>query len=833
MNEIRFILRGLLRTPLFTITAILSLALGIGANTAMFSMIDRVLLQRLPVTDPHRLAFLYHPGPLQGSSSTDEPGGPSFSYPMFREMQRDQTPFAALAGARGASASLSFRGHALSGSANLVSGNYFSVLGVEPAIGRLFTAADDRVPGGHPVVVLSHAYWQSRFGGDPALLNATMVVNGHPMTVVGVAQKGFISEMPGSSYDVFVPITMKREMTPGWDGLTDRRDSWVTMAGRLKPEMTFDQATAAINVTYAAQLQQDEALLRSPSAAFLEGFRAKRIVLRRGDYGRGDARQEAGTPVLLLSGMTLLVLLIACANVANMQLARATGRTREIALRLALGASRAQLVRRLLTESVIVAVAGGALGVAVAHWTLQGILAGLPDGPAESGMIPAGLETHVLFFCFGLSTVTGLLFGLYPALHASRPDVQSALKDQSGQSTASRSTGIFRSSLVTMQIAMSFLLLITAALFAKTLVNLTRTDLGLTPDHLLTFSLDPRLNGYTSERTLQFYDQLVERLSTIPGVTLVSASRVPAIAGSSSSTNVTVEGFTPQGEGDSNSNLNSVGPGYFRTLGIPLVAGREFTQSDNTPAAPKHVIVNEAFVRHFFGGGNAVGRLMARGGGTNIKLDRTIIGVVKDAKYSSLREPAPPVFYTPYGEDARATSMNFYIRTAIDQDALLGSIRQEVAALDANLPIRNLRSMEAHLESRMAAERLLSLLTGSFGGLATLLAAIGLYGLLAYSVQRRTREIGIRVALGARNGDVRRLVLGEVAIMLVVGVILGGAASAGIGQLMRGVLFGVEPLDPAVYAGAAAAITGVALLAGYVPARRATAVDPLVALRHE
>jgi len=833
VHEIRFILRSLIRTPLFTVTAVLSLALGIGANTAMFSLIDRVLLQQLPVKEPHRLTFLYHPGPLQGSSSTDEDGGPSFSYPMFREMQRDQTAFQALAGSRGAQASLSYRNHALPGSAHLVSGNYFSVLGVEPAIGRLFTEDDDRLPGGHPVVVLSHGYWVSRFGADPSVLNETMVVNGHPMTIVGVAQRGFSGEMPGRARDVFVPIAMKREMTPGWDGLEDRLDAWVTMVARLKPGGTFEQASAAIDVTYRAQLAQDEALFKSPGAEFLERFRAKRMVLRPGDYGRGDMREEGRVPLLLLTGMTLLVLLIACANVANLQLARASGKTREIALRLALGASRRQIVRRLLTESVIVAVAGGALGLIVARWTLQGIEASLPPEAAASGIVPGSLDGTVLAFSVALSVATGILFGLYPALNASRPDVQASLKDQGGQTSASRAAGFFRASLVTMQVAMSFLLLITAALFARTLVNLTRVDLGLAPDHLLTFALNPRLNGYTSERTAQLYAQLTERLAAVPGVTLVSAARVPAIAGSSSSTNVTVEGFTPQSDRDAIANFNTIGPGYFRTLGIPLVAGREFTESDNTPAAPRYAIVNEAFVRRFFEGESAIGRRMMRGGGPNATPDRIIVGVVKDAKYSDLRQPAPPVFYTPWAQDESVSSMHLYVRTGIAPEAAIEPIRRQVAALDPNLPIGNLRTMEAHLETRLSRERLLSRLTGIFGGLATLLAAIGLYGVLAYSVQRRTREIGIRIALGARTGHVRRLVVRDVAIMLVVGLVAGGAAAAGLGTLLRGVLFGVEPLDPGVYAVATFALGFVAGAAAYLPARRATSVDPLVALRCE
>jgi putative ABC transport system permease protein len=411
--------------------------------------------------------------------------------------------------------------------------------------------------------------------------------------------------------------------------------------------------------------------------------------------------------------------------------------------------------------------------------------------------------------------------------------VVAALKEQGGQSTATRATGFFRKSLVTMQMAISLLLLISAVLFAKTLMNLTRIDLGVQTANLATFSLNPRLNRYTRERTAQFYQQLTERLAAMPGVQLVTASRVPVIAGSSSSTTITVEGYAPQKDGDSNCHVNEIAPDFFRTFGIPLVAGREFTPSDNTPDAPKTVIVNEAFVRRYFGGGNALGRMMARGGGKNTKLDRTIVGVVKDSKYSSMKEPAPPVFYAPYRQSGNMGGLYFYVRTAVTPDSLLPAIRGQVAALDGDLPIRDLRTMEAQLESRLSNEYLLSSLTGIFGGLATLLAAIGLYGVLAFNIARRTREIGIRIALGAGVGHVRGLVLREVALMIGIGAVLGMSSAFALGRRVESVLYGVTPRDPWIYLLSAAALAAVALLAAYVPARRATSVDPLVALKAE
>jgi predicted permease len=383
-----------------------------------------------------------------------------------------------------------------------------------------------------------------------------------------------------------------------------------------------------------------------------------------------------------------------------------------------------------------------------------------------------------------------------------------------------------------MQMAISLLLLISAALFAKTLVNLSRVDLGLRPDHLVTLSLNPRLNRYTPERTAQFYEQLAERLAALPGVTLVAAARVLPVSGSSSSTNITVEGYTPAKDDDNQCRYNDIGPDYFRTLGIPLIAGREFSASDNTSGAPPTAIVNESFARHYFGGQNPVGRRFARGSGDNIQY-RTIIGLVKDSKYSDVRETIPRAFYLPYRAITSLSTLNLFVRTSVAPESLMPAVRAEVAAIDPNLPLRNLRTMEAVLESRMTNERLLWRLTGIFGGLATVLAAVGLYGVLAFNIGRRTREIGIRIALGARAGHVRGLVVREVAVMLGIGTIIGIAAAGGVSQILKGTLFGVEPLDPVTYLSAAAALGIIALAAAYIPARRATSVDPLVALRYE
>ena len=832
MSAIRLTIRSLLRTPLYTSAAVLSLALGIGATTAIFSMMDQVLLRTLPVENPGEIVFLYHPGPVQGSQSTSEPGGAAFSYPMFRELQAQQTAFAGLGASYAIPASTAYRNAALNSRALLVSGNYFSLLGVGAAMGRVFDEQDDREPGAHPLVVLSHAYWTSRFGADASMLNQPIVVNGRSMTIVGVAQKGFAGEMPGTIPDLFIPITMMQALTPDWNGFKDRRDYWVTLFARLKPGVTIEQATTAIEATYQPQLQQDLALVTNPSAEFRARFAGKKIVLRAGDYGRGRLRDNGRKPLQLLLGMTVLVLLIACANVANLQLTRALAGARETAVRLALGASRVQLAGRLLLESAIVAVAGAALGLAVAYWTLRGILSALPPRTIGPNVLSASLNGRMMAFALALAAITSIVFGLYPALRASTAELTSALRDQNGQATATRATGLFRKGLVTLQTAISLLLLISAGLFGKTLLNLSKIDLGVQVDHLLTFGLTPKLNGYDDTRTLQIYAQLRERIGAIPGVTSVSGGRVPAIAGSSSSGNVNVQGFAPKDGREPQSSLNEIGPDYFRTLGIPLVSGREFTDADRA-GAPKVAIVNEAFVREFISGRNPLGVGIYRGGGTSIRYDTFIVGVVRDAKYSDMKEAPPPVLYQPYAQAPRQRAMNFYVRTAGDPLQAAGAIRAAMTEVDPNVPLVNMRTMQAQIDANVANERLLALLTGSFAGLATLLAAIGLYGVLAFNVARRTREIGIRMALGAGAAQVRRLVVREVAAIMVVGVAAGLLAAGFASRLVQSVLFDTATVDPLVYAAAAAVLTAVGLAAAYVPVRRATGVDPMIALRYE
>jgi predicted permease len=828
-HDFRAILRTLVRAPGYALTAVLSVALGVGANTAIFSLIDQVLLRRLPVEHPGELVFLYHPGPLEGSVSTEESGGPSFSYPVFRALQREPGALTAVAGARSTSATVGQAGHALAGTVHRVSGNYFGLLGVRPALGRLLGEEDDRHPGEHAVAVLSHRAWITRWGADPAVLGRTVTVNAVPMTIVGVAARGFDGERPDASPDVFVPIGMNREITPDWNGFEDRKDHWVTLLARLAPGMDRDAAEAAINGPYRAQLEEDIARFGRRDEEFLRRYRAKRIVLKAGEHGRGGLREEARPALLVLMGMTLLVLLMACANLTSLQLARGAARAREVAVRLAIGASRGRLIRQLLMESLLLAAAGAVLAIAAAYWILRALLAYLP--PTGASHLSAHLDGRVLAFCAVLAALSGLLAGLYPALQASRPDLVSSLKGQSGDARARRSSGRVRRSLVVTQVAVSLALLVGAGLFARTFVNLTRIDLGIVADDLVTFSLEPKLNRYDDARSAALYDELASRLAALPGVESVSAARIPALGHSTSSGNITVEGFTPADEEASDSRYNVVGPGYFRTMGTPLVAGREFVRGDDAAAA-KVAVVNEAFVRHFFAGRDALGRRFAWGVGRRVTPDIEIVGIVRDAKYSSLRETPPRVFYTPYRQAQRQTGLHFYVRTAVAPRSMVAPIRQRVAALDPALPVEP-EPLRRRIEEGVGAERLLSVLTASFACLATGLAALGLYGVLGYDVARRTREIGVRMALGARHRQVRALVLKDVAVLVGVGVAAGVAAAAAAGRLLQALLFGTTAWDPFVYASAAAVVVLTGLASAYLPARRASRVDPMVALRQE
>ncbi len=564
-----------------------------------------------------------------------------------------------------------------------------------------------------------------------------------------------------------MPMAMKPQMTPGRLDLDDRREHWLTIFGRLKPGVTLAQAQTAINTPYVGQVEEDIKVYRNPSENFLKQLRAKRIVLKPREHGRGGLQSRARTPVYLLLGITGMVLLIACANVANLLLARASARSKEIALRLSLGATRAQLVGQLLTESWIAALVSGLAGLGVATLTLRAIIAALP--PSRGIILSPDLDVRVLLFSLALCLVTGLVFGLFPALQSTKHDLATVIKDQAGQSSGTGAANRFRKTLAVAQMALFLMLLVTAGLFGKSLLKQMRVELGLRTDHLISFEVDPSLNKYNTEQTAAFYDQLEQRLGSIPGVTLVSSTTVPAIAGSNSGRNITVDGFVPLNDDDSNANYAVTGSGYFRTMGIALQAGREFTNADNK-AGQKVGIVNETFAKFYFKGASPLGRMFASG---TRKPDTTIVGLVKDSKYSDMDEKPRRVFYLPYRQLERMPSLHFYTRTAVDPSSLAPQLRRAVASLDPNLPVSEVKTMEAQIEENLSANKLMTQMTLVFAGLAALLAGIGLDGVLANNVARRTREIGIRMAIGATGGDVRWMVVREVGIMFAIGAALG------------------------------------------------------------
>jgi predicted permease len=831
MTNLKLAVRRLLKTPFVTLVATVSLAMGIGANTAIFSIFNQMLLAELPVVQPDRLVKLGAPGPKPGSNSCSSIGDCEevFSYPMFRDLERQQDVFTGLAGHREFGANLAYRGQTLSGFGLLVSGSYFPVLGVQPAFGRLLGPDDDRTIGGHFVAVLSHSYWLTRLGGSPSVLNEPLVINGQSMTVVGVAPPGFDGTSLGTRPDVFVPITMRGLMSPGFTGFEQRRAYWVYLFARLKPGVSIERARAALNVPYHSIINEVEApLQQGMSAATMVRFRAKQAVVEDGRRGQSLIHREARTPLLLLFSITGIVLLIACANIANLLLARAAARASEMAVRLSLGAKRGQLLAQLLTEACVLAALGGICSLVVGWWTLDFITSILP--PEATRTMHFELGKPSMFFTAALSLATGLLFGIFPALHSTRPDLVSSLKGAAGQPSGARAASRFRASLVTAQIALSSALLISAGLFLKSLVNVSRIDIGLKVDNVVTFRLSPALNGYKPAASRALFERVEEALATTPSVTGVSASTVPLLAGSNWGTSVYVEGFTVEPDTDNESRYNEVGPGYFRTLGIPLVSGREFTASDAV-GAPKVAIVNEAFARKFNLGRDAVGKHMSTG--TRDKLDVTIVGLVPDAKYSDVKRAVPPQFFLPYRQDEQIGRSSFYVRSELDPAQFMGTVRGVIARLDPNLPVQDLKTLPQQVRENVFLDRMISTLAGAFAVLATILAAVGLYGVLAYTVVQRTREIGLRMALGADAGNVRRMVLGQVGRLTLVGGAVGIAAAVGLGRAAKSLLFQIEGYDPAVIAASLALLALVALGAGYIPAHRASRVDPMKALRYE
>jgi predicted permease len=823
--DLRFALRTFRKSPVFVAVALLSLALGIGANTAIFTLIDQLMLRLLPVKHPEQLVTLWGRGSHYGGNN----GQYKLSYPMYIDFRDKNQVFDSMFGSWDTALNLSFDGRTERIAGQLVTGSYFPGLGVGAALGRVLTPEDDRVKGGHPVVVLSYRYWLTRFAGNPGVIGKKLSVNGYPMTVVGVSQAGFDGTDPANSPQIRLPILMEEQIDAPSTNLEDRRFRWVDVFGRLKPGETMEQAKAGLQPLFHQiiewEVQQKEFSRTAPITR--EKFRRMWLDLLPASKGRSYLREQFSNSLRVLMAIVALVLLIACANVANLLLARATARQKEIAVRLALGAGRQRIICQLLMESLLLAFAGGIAGLALAIWIDRALISFLPVGISALA-ISTTPDWRVLAFAFGISLFTGVVFGLVPALQSTRVNLAPTLKDSVGSIAASGSVGL-RKALVAAQVSLSLLLLVGAGLFIRSLQNLKELDPGFRTKNLLTFAVDPTANGYPRERSLQFYQQLKEGLDSIPGVETSSLAVVPVLEGNEWDNWVSVENFKPKPGEWIDPHVNFVWPSYFQTLDVPILEGRDFRITD-AANAPKVAIVNEKFAKEYFGD-HALGRHLGMGGDPGTKLDIEIIGVVRDSKYESMRDEMPLEVFTPYLQRTYANSMSAYVRTARDPEQMFSIVRQVVNRIDPNVPLYRVKTLEKQLDNSLVTERLVASLSSAFGLLATLLAAIGLYGVMAYTVARRTREIGVRMALGAARSDVIWLVMKDALLLIVIGIGVALPLAVALTRLVKAQLYGITPNDPLSLISATVVIFSVALIAGYVPARRATTIDPMRALR--
>ncbi|MDT7781143.1 MAG: hypothetical protein QOC99_3655 [Acidobacteriota bacterium] len=812
LTDIRLSVRRLLKSPGFTLIAIISLALGIGANTAIFSLVNTALLRPLPVTRPNRL--------MSVSVTGKDDSMLAFSYPTYLDFRERNTVMSGLYAERMAPMSLSRGGHNQRIWGYLVTGNYFDVLGVGARLGRTFTAEEDRARLTSPVAVVSYGCWQRRFGSDPNLVGQDITVNDHQFKVVGVMPEGFAGSEVIFTPEVWVPMTMQEWIEPGNSWLERRGTQNIFAVGRLKDGVSAEQAESSLNVL-AQQLGEEYPDTNEGQKIGLipPGFVVPRL---RGAF--------IGFAAVLM-GAVGLVLLVACVNLANLLLARAAGRRREIAICLAIGASRWRLVRQLLTESVLLALAGGAAGLLLAFWILDLVVASRPpiDVPA---WIDLGVDWRVMVFALLASLATSLVFGLVPALQATRTDLVPALKDSALQTGRLRTR--LRGGLVVAQVMLSLVLLVAAGLVVRALYHLQTVSPGFEVENGLVMSFDLGLQGYDEARGREFEQRLIERVESLPGVRSASLTNLFPLSLNYNSSDFYVEGQPPvRGANAPIAMTAVVGSEYFQTMGIPVVAGRGFTERDDAQV-PRIAVINETIARRFFPGPNpaqeAVGKRLSLKGAEGPWVE--IVGVARDGKYWTIGEAPQAFIYSPLRQ-AYDSTVTLVARTKGDSQTLIPAIRGEVQKLDANLPVFDVRTIKEHLGVSLFPARVAATLLGGFGIVALLLAAMGIYGVVSYAAAQRTREIGIRMALGARGADVLRLVAGRGMLLVCIGLGLGLVAALALTRFMEGVLYGVSATDPITIALVVALFAGVALLACLVPARRATKVDPMVALRYE
>jgi putative ABC transport system permease protein len=832
-RDVRYGLRGLWRNPGFSIVAVLTLALAIGANTTIFSLIDQALIQALPVRDPGQLVVLSfagsHPEHWHSEGGSSPGHTHEFSYPMYRDLRDSNSVLSGLIAESRATLGVTWNNRSEQVRAEMVSGNYFEMLGVKPAAGRLFGARDETAPGANPVAVLSFDFWKTHLAAAP-VVGKTLLVNGTLFTITGVSAPGFHSMVWGHRPDVFVPLTMEQVLTPEWQYLNDRQAYWIDLMGRLKPGESRVQAEASLKTLFLALRASEFPQLRDQSAKARQEFiTAAGLNLEAGADGFSPLRGDVKMPLTIMMGMVLLVIAMAVVNVASLLLVRAASRAREFSMRYALGATGTQVLRQLLAEGMLLGLGGAALGLAIAPETLHLLINWVSGNAQEAMPFVVTLDWRVLGFALGVTVFASLLFSLAPALQFRNPRLAEAMQQRTGPSAGGSLK--FRRTCVALQIGFSLLLMVAAGVFVRTIDNLRRVNTGFATDHLLAFDLNPSLAGYPPAGVAPVEQRALDAVNALPGVRAAGATNDSDLTGDDVQGDMIPAGYTAKPDEEFDVELPWVSNGYLQTLGVPLVAGRYFNP-DDTATSQRVVIVNESYARHYFGNVQAaVGRHAYRP--SHAGSDAAIVGVVRDVKHSSVRDPAIATCYTLFAQAPRQTHLTFYVRTWQPPDVATMSVRAVIANLDTKLIIGNLRTMTEEIDASLLAERAIALLAATFGLLAALLAGIGLYGILAYSTAQRTREIGIRMALGAQRGTVVGLILRDV-------LLLAGSAMAATVPLamlatraVRSQLFGVSVADPAVYGTGILAICLVAVLAGFVPAWRASTIDPARALRTE